>query len=81
MQCNWVSTCDDLQELQIGVCLLAYKGSDAASADGHLEVALQLPLDGARGVKALTQKDDGVDGDEGGNAIDDVQKDLDPGHT
>lgn len=58
-----------------------YEGRDAASADGGLEVALQLLLDGAGGVEALGQQEDGVDEEEGGDAVDDVLKDLDPGHT
>lgn len=57
--------------------VLTYKGGDAASTDGGLEVALQLLLNGAGGVKALSQQDDGVDEEEGGNAVDDVLKDLD----
>lgn len=57
-----------------------YESGDAASADGGLEVTLQLLLDGTRGVKALSQKDDGVHKEEGGDAVDDVLKDLDPGH-
>lgn len=60
---------------------MTYEGSDAASTDGGLEVALQLLLDGAGGVKALSQQDDGVDEEEGGDAVDDVLKDLDPEHT
>lgn len=56
-----------------------YKSSDAASADGGLEVALQLLLDGAGGVEALGQEEDGVDEEEGRDAVDDVLKDLDPG--
>lgn len=60
---------------------MTYKGSDAASTDGGLEVTLQLLLDGAGGVKALGQKDDGVDEEEGGDAVDYVLKDLDPEHT
>lgn len=62
-------------------CALTYEGSDAASANGGLEVALQLLLDGAGGVEALSEQDDGVDEEEGGDAVDDVLKDLDPGHT
>lgn len=58
-----------------------YEGGDAASTDGGLEVALQLLLDGAGGVKALSQQDDGVDEEEGSDAIDDVLKDLDSAHT
>lgn len=57
---------------------MAYKGGDAASADGRLKVALQLLLDGAGCVKALAQQQDGVDEEEGGDAVDDVLKDLDP---
>lgn len=60
-------------------CVVTYKGGDAASADGGLEVALQLLLDGAGGVEALSQQDDGVDEEEGGDAVDDVLEDLDPG--
>lgn len=60
---------------------MTYKGSDAASTDGGLEVTLQLLLDGAGGVKALGQKDDGVDEEEGGDAVDYVLKDLDPEQT
>lgn len=56
-----------------------YEGGDAAAAHGGLEVALQLLLDGAGGVEALGQQDDGVDEEEGGDAVDDVLKDLDPG--
>lgn len=62
------------------VCALTYEGGDAASTDGGLEVALQLLLDGAGGVEALSQQDDGVDEEEGGDAVDDVLKDLDPEH-
>lgn len=54
-----------------------YKSGDAASAHSGLEVALQLLLDGAGGVKALGQKDDGVDEEKGGDAVDDVLEDLD----
>lgn len=61
--------------------VLTYEGGDAASADSGLEVALQLLLDGAGGVKALSQQDDGVDKEEGGNAVDDVLKYLDPEHA
>lgn len=57
-----------------------YEGGDAASADGGLEVALQLLLDGAGRVEALPQQQDGVDEEEGGDAVDDVLTDLDPGH-
>lgn len=57
--------------------VLTYESGDAASAHGGLEVALQLLLDGAGGVKALSQEDDGVDKEEGGDAVDDVLKDLD----
>lgn len=63
------------------VCVWTYEGGDAASADGGLEVALQLLLDGAGGVKALGQQDDGVDEEEGGDAVDDVLKDLDSERT
>lgn len=59
---------------------LTYESSDAASTDAGLEVALQLLLDGASGVEALSQKNDGVYKEEGGDAVDDVLKDLDPGH-
>lgn len=59
---------------------LTYECGDAASADGGLEVALQLLLDGAGGVEALSQEDDGVDEEEGGHAVDDVLEDLDPAH-
>lgn len=58
--------------------MLTYEGGDAASADGGLEVALQLLLDGAGGVESLSEQDDGVDKKEGGNAVDDVLEDLDP---
>lgn len=61
--------------------MFTYESSDAASAHGGLEVALQLLLDGAGGVKALSQEDDGVDEEEGGDAVDDVLKDLDPEGT
>lgn len=54
-----------------------YESGDAASAHGGLEVALQLLLDGAGGVEALGQKDDGVDEEKGGDAVDDVLEDLD----
>lgn len=54
-----------------------YKSSDATSAHGGLEVTLQLLLDGTGGVKALGQKDDGVDEEKGGDAVDDVLEDLD----
>lgn len=54
-----------------------YESGDAASTHGGLEVALQLLLDGAGGVKALSQKDDGVDEEKGGDAVDDVLEDLD----
>lgn len=64
--------------LSVCMCVLTYKGSDAASTDSGLEVALQLLLDGAGGVKALSQQDDGVDKEEGGNTVDDVLKDLNP---
>ncbi len=62
------------------VCVFTYEGGDAASTDGGLEVALQLLLDGAGGVEALSQQDDGIDEEEGGDAVDDVLKDLDPEH-
>lgn len=62
------------------VCVSTYKGSNAASTDGRLEVTLELLLDGAGGVKALSQQDNGVDEEEGGDAVDDVLKDLDPEH-
>lgn len=58
-----------------------YEGGDAASANGGLEVTLQLLLDGAGGVEALSQQDDSVDKEEGGDAVDDVLKDLDPEDT
>lgn len=61
--------------------MLTYESGDAASAHGGLEVTLQLLLDGAGGVKALGQEDDGVDKEEGGDAIDDVLKDLDTKYT
>lgn len=77
MECSWVCGCDDLQQLL--ACVLTYKGGDAASTDGGLKVALQLLLDGASGVKTLSQQDDGVDKEEGGNTVDDVLKDLNPG--
>lgn len=60
--------------------MFTYESSDAASADGGLEVTLQLLLDGASGVEALSQKNDGVYEEEGGDAVDDVLEDLDPGH-
>lgn len=60
--------------------LVTYESGDAAPADGGLEVTLQLLLDGAGGVEALGQKNDGVYKEEGGDAVDDVLKDLDPGH-
>lgn len=63
------------------MCVWTYKSSDAASADGGLKVALQLLLDCAGGVKALGQKNDGIDKEEGGDAVDDVLKDLNPEHT
>lgn len=63
------------------LCVLTYKSSDAASADGGLKVALQLLLDCTGGVKALGQKNDGIDKEEGGNAVDDVLKDLNPENT
>lgn len=61
--------------------MLTYESGDAASAHGGLEVALQLLLDGAGGVKALSQEDDGVDEEEGGDAVNDVLKDLDTKYT
>lgn len=61
--------------------VLAYESGDAASAGGGLEVTLQLLLDGAGGVEALGQEDDGVDKEEGSDAVDDVLKDLDPEHN
>lgn len=61
------------------VCVLTYEGGDAASTGGGLEVALQLLLDCTGGVKSFGQQDDGVDEEEGGDAVDDVLKDLDPG--
>lgn len=61
---------------QLLVCW-TYESGDATSAHGGLEVALQLLLDGASGVKALSQKDDGVDEEKGGDAVDDVLEDLD----
>jgi len=70
-----VSGCGDLQQLLASA--QTYEGGDAAATDGGLEVALQLLLDGAGGVKALGQQDDGVDEEEGGDAVDDVLKDLD----
>lgn len=74
----WVGVCRSQQLL---VSLLTYKGGDATSADGGLEVALQLLLDGAGGVKALGEQDDGVDEEEGRDAVDDVLKDLNPRET
>lgn len=65
---------------QLPVCW-TYESGDAASAHGGLEVALQLLLDGAGGVEALGQKDDGVDEEEGGDAVDDVLEDLDTAAT
>lgn len=59
--------------------MFTYESGDAASAHGGLEVTLQLLLDGAGGVEALSQKNDGVYKEEGGDAVDDVLKDLDPG--
>lgn len=64
--------------VRVCICVFTYKGGDAASTDGGLEVTLQLLLDGAGGVKALSQQDDGVDKEEGANAIDDVLKNLNP---
>lgn len=61
---------------QLLVCW-TYESSDAASAHSGLEVTLQLLLDGTGGVKALGQKDDGVDEEKGGDAVDDVLEDLD----
>lgn len=60
---------------------VTYEGSDAASTDGGLEVTLQLLFDGAGGVEALGQQNNGVDEEEGGDAIDDVLEDLDPEDT
>lgn len=62
------------------MAVLTYKGSDATSADSRLKVTLQLLLDGAGGVKALPQQEDGVDQEERGDAVNDILKDLDPGH-
>lgn len=59
--------------------MFTYESSDAASTDGGFEVTLQLLLNGASGVEALRQKNDGIHKEEGGNAVDDVLKDLDPG--
>lgn len=64
--------------VRVCICVFTYEGGDAASTDGGLEVTLQLLLDGAGGVKALSQQDDGVHKEEGANAIDDVLKNLNP---
>lgn len=53
-----------------------YQSADAASTDGGLELAVKL-LDGAGGVEALSQQDDPVQEEEGGNAVDDVLHQLD----
>lgn len=66
--------CEEGQEEDVGQ--EHEEGGDAASTDGGLEVTLQLLLDGAGGVKALSQQDDCVDKEEGANAIDDVLKNL-----
>lgn len=54
-----------------------YHPTDAAAADGGLEFAVQL-LDGAGGIKALSQEDDPVQEEEGSDAVDDVLHQLDP---
>lgn len=53
-----------------------YHSADAASTDGGLELAVKL-LDGAGRVEALSQQDDPVQEEEGGDAVDDVLHQLD----
>lgn len=54
----------------------SYHSTDAASTDGGLELAVKL-LNGAGGVEALSQQDDPVQEEEGGDAVDDVLHQLD----
>jgi hypothetical protein len=58
----FVSACEYVFVCVFAVC--SYKGGDAASAGSGLEVALQLLLDGAGGVEALSQQHDGVHKEE-----------------
>lgn len=53
----------------------AYHSTDAAAADGGLEFAVQL-LDGAGGVKTLSQEDDPVQEEKGSDAVDDILHQL-----
>lgn len=53
-----------------------YHPADAASADGGLELAVEL-FDGAGGVKSLGEQNDAVQEEEGGDAIYDVLHELD----
>lgn len=55
----------------------AYHSTDAAAADGGLEFAVQL-LDGAGGVKTLSQEDDPVQEEKGSDAVDDILHQLYP---
>lgn len=52
-----------------------YHSTDAAAADGGLEFAVQL-LDGAGGVKALSQEDDPIQEEKGSDAVDDILHQL-----
>lgn len=60
---------------------MSHRSCDAAATHGGLELALQLLLDGAGGVEALSQQDDPINKEEGGDAIDDVLHGLDPAQT
>lgn len=55
--------------------IVTYHATNTASANGGLELAVQL-LHSAGGVEALGQQDDSVEEEEGGDAIDDVLHQL-----
>lgn len=55
--------------------LVAYQSTDAAAADGGLELAVQL-LDCAGCIEALGQQNDPVQEEERSNAIDDILHQL-----
>lgn len=55
--------------------ILTYHSADAASADGSLELAVQL-LDCAGCVEALSQQDDPVQEEKRSDAVDDILHQL-----
>lgn len=55
--------------------VLTYHSTDAASADGGLELAVQF-LDGTSCVESLSKQDDSVQEEKRCNAVDDVLHQL-----